>query len=161
MEKSQESSLELLKKRYGKIHKKYGLPNFNKMNEDFEIERIHDKETDFLLKEIRRAIVEKITAFLHFFEMFLNPTTAPIFILALLKTLTVHDKKLIEKIYHELVNLELASISLDMICNEKKEVLFVKHTVKKWQKLKPELHKFSEILSRIQIKKKERRSYLG
>lgn len=156
-----ESNLEQIKKKYESLRKKYGLPSFNKLNEEFEIEKVQEKETDFLLREIRRATTEKIAAFLHFFELFLNPVTAPLFVLVSLKELTASDKELIESIYRQLVNIELTSIALDMAYNEKKEAQFIKQITEKWQELKTELQEFSALLLKIQTKQKEKRSYLG
>lgn len=155
--------LEELNRRYGKYRKKYKLPSFSKLNQDFEIEKIQEKETEFLLREIRRAMSDKIVAFLRFFELFLNPTNAPVFVLAMLKTLSARDKELIEKIYHNLVSFELTSITLDIIYEEKKEAEFIKHVFKRWQSFKSELQEFSRIIERIKTKEKEkgRKSYFG
>ena len=161
--KKLESNLIELKKEYEKFRKKYKLPKFSELNQEFEIEKIQEKETEFLLREIRRAIGEKIVALLRFFELFLNPQTAPLFILAMLKNVNLNDKELIEKIYYKLVNFELTSITLDIIYNEKKEVEFIKEVTKKWQELKPELYNFSKIIERIKFREKERKrkSYFG
>ncbi len=155
--------LDILKKEYKKYQKKYKLPDFSDLNQEFEIEKIQEKETEFLLREIRRAISDKIAAFLRFFELFLNPQAAPVFILAVIKTLNNQDKVVIEKIYHTLVNFELTSITLDINYNEKKEAEFIKYIFKKWRNLKDELNKFSKIIERIKIKEKKenRKNYFG
>ncbi|MCL6500820.1 MAG: hypothetical protein K6T16_02175 [Candidatus Pacearchaeota archaeon] len=158
-----EIELSELKRRYDALRKKHGLPEFSKINEEFEIEKVQERETEFLLREIRRAMSEKIAAFLRFFELFLNPQAAPVFILGMLKSLTVKDKELIEHIYNQLVNFELTSITLDIIYDEKKEVDFIKNTFKKWQCIKEELQEFSRIIERAKLEEKERKrkSYFG
>ena len=45
--------LEQLKKDYEVIRKKYNLPGFKELNEDFYIEEIAESETDILLRKIR------------------------------------------------------------------------------------------------------------
>jgi len=152
-----------LKKEYEKYRKKYNLPSFSDLNQEFEIEKLQEKETEFLLREIRRAISDKIAAFLRFFELFLNPQAAPVFILAVIKTLNNKDKIIIEKIYHDLVNFELTSITLDIDYNEKKEAEFIKQIFKKWHTLKGELKEFSKIIDRMKTKDKQksRKSYFG
>ena len=57
MEKENESSVEEdcldeLKKVYLEIQKKYSLPDFDKLNEDFNIEKLADVETEYLIREI-------------------------------------------------------------------------------------------------------------
>ena len=46
-------------KKYLELNKKHNLPKFDELNRDFEIDKL-DKETDFLLKAIRKIIMEKI-----------------------------------------------------------------------------------------------------
>ncbi len=156
-------NLTKLKKEYEKFRRKYKLPEFSLLNQEFEVEKIQEKETDFLLREIRRAINDKIAAFLRFFELFLNPQNAPVFILSILRTLTHRDKEIIEKIYHELVNSELSSISLDIVYDERKEADFIKRISKRWQDLKPDLKDFIHIIEKIKTKEKakKKRSYFG
>ena len=50
-----ESCLEELKKKYEKLQKQYSLPSFEKLNEEFDIEKIAENETDFLLREVRKG----------------------------------------------------------------------------------------------------------
>ncbi|MEM4152504.1 MAG: hypothetical protein QXK80_00035 [Candidatus Pacearchaeota archaeon] len=158
-----QNTLERIKKQYEPLKKKYKLPEFSKLNEEFEIEKIQERETDFLLREIRRVMSEKIAAFLRFLEFFLNPQLAPLFILTSLKNLTPKEKDSIEKIYKELTNLELVSINLDINYNEEKEASFIKETLKKWQDLKPQLSEISEAILQIQKKSndKKSKSYFG
>ena len=158
-----EYNLDILKKEYEKFYKKYKLPNFSELNQEFEIEKLQEKETEFLLREIRRAISDKIAAFLRFFELFLNPQAAPVFVLNMLKSLNNRDKELIEQIYHELVNYELTAINLDIVYDEKKEAGFIKDIYKKWQVLKQELQEFSKVIERMKIKEQDmkKKSYFG
>ncbi|MCX8194245.1 MAG: hypothetical protein N3G19_02705 [Candidatus Pacearchaeota archaeon] len=157
------NNLERIKKQYEPLKKKYKLPEFSKLNEEFEIEKIQEKETDFLLREIRRIMGDKIIAFLRFLEFFLNPQIAPLFVLTSIKNLTQKEKDSIEKIYKELANIELASVNLDINYEENKEAQFIKEILKKWQELKPQLQEVSEAILQIQKKsgEKKNKSYFG
>ena len=161
--KKEDNDLERLKKQYAPLRKKYKLPDFAKLNEDFAIEKIQEKETDFLLREIRLVISDRIAAFLRFFELFLNPAMAPIFILSALKHLGPKNKESIERVYRELVVFELRSISLDVAYNERKEADFVKEITKGWQSIKTEIQEVSELIQKIHSKAKEKKkkSYYG
>jgi hypothetical protein len=155
-------SLEELKKQYSPFQKKYKLPDFSKLNEDFDIEKAQEKETEFLLREIRREITDKVAAFLRFFELFLNPQAAPLFVLGMLKNLNLHEKEIIGKIYKELVALEIEAVNLDIKYNEIDEARFIKGSFKKWQGMKPELERIGNSLRKIQTKEpKGKRSYFG
>lgn len=157
------STLDKIKKQYEPLKKKYKLPEFSKLNEEFEIEKIQEKETDFLLREIRRAMSDKIAAFLRFFELFLNPQAAPIFVLTSLKNLTTKEKETIENLYRELVKMELASVNLDVSYNEAKEAKFLIEVMKKWQEMKSEIQEIANSILKFQAKNGEKKgkSYFG
>ncbi len=158
-----ENNLEKIKKQFEPLKKKYKLPEFSKLNEEFEIEKIQEKETDFLLREIRRAISDKISAFLRFFELFVNPQAAPVFVLVSLKNLSSKEKEIIERAYKELVSLELAAVSLDISYNEAQEAQAILRVMKKWQELKPELEEVTTAILKVQEKSGEKKgkSYFG
>lgn len=155
-------SLDELMKKYAPFEKKYKLPSFGKLNEDFDVEKAQEKETQFVLREIRREVTDKVAAFLRFFELFLNPQAAPLFVLGMLKNLTLHEKDVIMKIYKELVALEIEAVNLDITYKEEEEARFIKETFKRWQILKPELEKIGKALSKMQVKpNKSKKSYFG
>src|SRR3989338_5772892 len=92
-----ESCLNELKKRYKAVQDKYKLPDFSYLNENFEIEKLAESETELLLREIREIILEKAVAYLRFIEMLLNPSNAPMFFFSLVKGLSADDRKVIER----------------------------------------------------------------
>ena len=158
-----EFGLAVLKKDYEVLKNKYKLPRFQQLNEDFEIERVADRETDMLLREIIKAITEKAVAFLRFLELVLNPTNAPFFMFAILKNLSANDKKLIEEIYEKLCEFEIKAISLDMEYKEKSEAGFISYSAKKWQSMHSEMKELGEIISKAWYASsdKKERNYCG
>lgn len=158
-----EGNLAKLKKEYSLFEKKYQLPKFSELNIEFEIEKLQERETDLLLREIRRTISDKTVAFLKFFEVFLNPQAAPLFLLSAIKSLNAHDKIKIEKIYKKIVLIEVQAISLDIEYEEKKEAEFIKNTYKNWKDMKEDLKIIEEILSRVnqESKSSNGKSYFG
>jgi len=158
-----ESSLEELKKDFEVLKKKYNLPEFQKLNEDFDIEKVAENETDFLLREIRKSIMDKAIAYLRFIEMLLNPSSAPLFILSVVKGTTTNDKKILERIYEKLGEFEIDVIELDCKYNEKDEAEFIKKISKEWKTISSDMAKFVEILRRNwrQKSRKDDRGYCG
>ncbi len=151
-----------IKKRYEPLQKKYKLPSFNELNREFEIEKVQETETDFLVREVRKSVGEKIGAFLRFLENIINPTLAPIFVLNSLKDLATKDKEIIKGCYEVLVRLELEAIHLDIDYDEKKEAAFIQKVFNKWQEIKPDLNEIVKLMERTQKKIEERKnSYLG
>ncbi|MCX6742035.1 MAG: hypothetical protein NTX24_02565 [Candidatus Pacearchaeota archaeon] len=157
-----DSCLAHFKKQYEPLRKKYKLPSFDDLNKEFEIEKIQERETDFILREIRKGVGEKVGAFLRFFEAVLNPVVAPAFIMAALKNFSNSDKEAIKENYQSLVEIELKSIKLDINYNEKTEAQFITQTFKTWQEIKPSLKVVIDSLSKVNVEgEKKRNSYMG
>ena len=138
------SPIENLEEEYRELQKKYSLPDFNALNEDFDIERIAEKETDFILKNIRRAINEKLSAYASLFETLTNPQSASMLIFSILKNATSEDKKKIKGIYQELSKLQISIMKLDTIYDEEAEAKFITNANSVWQKSKQEIHNIFE-----------------
>ena len=136
MDKKEESKLEKLKEDYKKIQSIYNLPDFEKLNSEFSIEKIAENETDFLVREIARVIAEKFSNYLRFVELVLNPANSPMFIFSIIKTMGENEKKKFSEIYKELARIELSLIELDVDFSEKKEADFINSSYKKWMILK-------------------------
>jgi len=156
-------SLQELKKQYEKLKKKYNLPTFSELNEDFEIEKLQERDTDTLSREIRRAMADRNLVYLRFVEMFQNPSQAPMFFLALVKGFDLDNKQLLDELYLDLGKFELKSIGLDNEYDEKKDVEFIKKFYKEWQQVKEKFGKFLKALEKSWEKKveKKEKGYLG
>lgn len=141
MIKDKKSDLEELKKEYAKIQKKYTLPDFEKLNEDFQIEKVAESETDFLTKEIRRVMAEKFANYLRFTETILNPVNAPIFVFSIIKTMGAEEKKRLTEVYKKLAKIEITLIELDIEFSEEKDARFIKESYKFWQEIKGDVLK--------------------
>jgi len=136
MKDKEESSLEDVKKDYAELEQKYGLPSFDELNKDFQVEKVTETETELLLKEIRRFIFDKISNYMRFLESLLNPVNASMFTFSVLKTLSADDKKIAEDVYKKLMKLEVDLMEVDIEYSEEKEAEFIKETVKVWNGIK-------------------------
>ncbi len=150
-----------LKKEYSMLEKKYQLPSFKMVNEAFEIDKI-DKNTDCLLRAVRKSMMEKVVNTLGFFEMLLNQTNVPGLYMSFLKSMTMEDKEKIEKLYKALGEVSLQSLDLEVEYSEKGEAELIKRTVSVWNSMKPD---FKLILGKIKKPNfnnvKKERSYYG
>ena len=129
---------------YDELKQKHNLPEFEKLAEDFDIEKITDKESIFLIREIRRTINEKITAYLHLFETLINPNAPPMFVFSILKNNSTNNKDDIKETYKTLSKIQIETMKLDTIYKEDAEVKFVNETFKAWQELKLKIYKLIE-----------------
>ncbi len=135
----EKSNLENLKKNYQKIQKKYDLPSFDDLNKDFQIEKVAEIETDFLIREIRKFLADKFSNYLRFVEAILNPVNAPMFIFSIIKSIGIKEKKKLTNIYGQLSKTEIRLIELDINFEEEKEADFVKESYKMWQEIKKDV----------------------
>jgi hypothetical protein len=109
-----EFNLSKLKEIYEKLRVKYNLPLFEKMNEDFQIEKIAESETEFILKEARRYITDKFFSYLRFLESILTPSNAPMFVFAITKTLGVKEREKLIELYKKIAKLEIDVVGLEI-----------------------------------------------
>ena len=153
--------LKSLKKDYDVLAKKYSLPSFDELDRDFEISKL-DKENDFLLRAVRKLMMEKIVNSINFLEMLINHANAPRMYLPYIKTMSIEDRKLIEDIYNSLSHLTLMSLDLEINSTEEFEAKLVEKVFVDWNKMKPN---FSKIVGNIKKPKrsliKKDRSYFG
>jgi len=150
-------------KEYKDLGEKYGLPSFDSLAEDFDVEKIFEKESSFMLREIRRAMNEKLCSYSNLMENLINLNSIPMFILSSIKNLNSNDKSKIKEIYDKLSIKQIEVMKLDTIYKEEDEAKFVNDTHKLWQELKPEILK---IINKLEEKSEENnnskeRGYFG
>jgi hypothetical protein len=145
MEKN-EFSLESIKELYNNYIPKYNLPLFSNLNEMFDIEEVNC-ETDFLLRKIRNKIFEKISGYLRFIEVLINPSNPLLFFYNFIKKLDSKDKDRLKKLYETFGNYEIEVISLDLFYSEQKEAEFIIKAYDYFNSARFELY---EILKKIQ-----------
>lgn len=156
--------LEKLKKDYSILKSKYGLPEYSNLIEDFNgIERASDVETDYLIREIRRYMADKLFNFHRFVEALLNPSNVPMHIFSMIKALGADEKKKLSDIYKDIAKIEIQVMELDLDFSEKKEADFIKNSFNTWQKIKKD---FSKILDAVKKNwdsksEEERKDYFG
>ncbi len=136
---AKESDLGNLIKEYKKIQNKHGLPDFGKLNEDFQIEKIAEFKTMLLIREIRKFMADKFSNYLKFIEEILHPVSSQMFVFSIIKSLSSEEKTKLTEIYKKLVKIEVGLIELDLEFFEKKEADFIKETYILWQEIKKEI----------------------
>ena len=154
-------NLEELKKEYYILEKKYKLPAFSELNENFDIEKLK-KGKELLLRSIRKIMTEKVFSLLGFVEILLNPMNAPRMYLSYIKSMTSEDKKEVDKVYSVLSDVIIAALKLEIDYSEKEEAEMIKKIMKDWDSVKPEFRKIiagmQKPLTNTQSKEK---SYFG
>lgn len=129
---------------YADLKKQHSLPDFEQLAQDFDIEKIADKETIFLAREVRRVINEKTTAYIHLFETLINPQGPPMFVFKILKNMSDKDKEKIQEFYKALSKTQIQIMKLDTLYSEEAEIKFINETFKLWQDMKTKIHALFE-----------------
>jgi inosine/xanthosine triphosphate pyrophosphatase family protein len=134
-----EFNLNKLKEDYKILQERYNLLSFEKLNADFQIEKIAEYETDFVLREIREAITTKLINYLRFIESLINPSNGPMFMFAVIKTLDTKQKEKLSELYKKMAKADIDLIELDLEYSEEKEAEAIKKYFDMWQEIKKEL----------------------
>ncbi|MBU4308592.1 MAG: hypothetical protein KJ566_02255 [Nanoarchaeota archaeon] len=143
-----EKSLEKLKEKYLEIQKRFGLPDFDELNREFQIEKIDSDETDYLIREIRKFFAEKFSNYMRFVEALLNPSNSPLFVFSIVKSLNSDDKTILQEVYKKLAKIEVDLIEVDLDFSEEKEAEFIKENYKVWKEIKKDLLKIIEVVKK-------------
>ena len=142
------SCLDELKKDYNELQEKYNLPSFDSLNRDFQIEKVAEFESDYLIREIRKDIADKFSNYLRFIESILNPVNSPMFVFSVIKSIGVDEKNKLSEIYKELARFEVTLVKLDADFSEEKEAEFVNNSYNAWQRIKKEILSVVEVVEK-------------
>lgn len=125
-----------VKEQYEKIQGQYSLPAFSVLNRDFELDKI-DVETEFVLRTVRKCMLEKVINALNFFDMLLNPSQAPRMYLPFLRTMTTQDKADLEQLYGAFGQVSVDCLPLELGYDEKQEAEMIVRIAQCWNVQKP------------------------
>lgn len=149
------------KEKYDSLAGKYKLPDFSKLNGDFEVDKI-DKESEYFLRVVRKVMMEKVVNSLNFLDMLVNPVNAPRIYHAYIKGMSVEDRKVIDEIYSALGKLSLESLAMEIGYDEKKEAELISEVFKVWGEMKPKFEKVMGNMKKPNANEfKRERGYFG
>lgn len=140
--------LKELKEKYNVFQSKYNLPSFDKLNEDFQIEKAVESETDFVLREVRRFITDKFFNYLRFIESILSPNNVPMFVFAITKTLRTGDKEKLIELYKKISKIEIDLVELDIQYSEEKEAKSIQEYYDLWQTMKKDFIEIVDVIKK-------------
>ena len=150
-----------VKERFNELKKKHALPDFDGLNNEFEVSGIENK--DFLLREIRRKMDERVEAFLKMLNTVLQPETN-IAELHECREFSEKDKEDIYRLFKRLMLMHDSSLLAGISCSEEEDARFISDTFKEWSKIKGQM---KDILSKMRdawkndTNIKEELGYLG
>ena len=160
---SEEKSLDEFKEDYRKIQGKYNMPEFEELNDCFQIEKAAEHETDFVLREVRRIIADRHFNYARFVESLLNPVNVPMFVYSVVKTLDVKEKETLSEVYKKLAKKEVDLVELDIDSSEEKEAKFIKDSLVLWKEMKKDVLAVMDVVKKNWDSKVEegKKDYFG
>lgn len=155
-----------VKKEYDKLKIKYSLPEFEKLEKDFEFYHLREniKDESYVLRLIRRRIYDKIVFFCNILERILFPNPSSLILINEAKFFPEEKRKEMFNIYKILMKYERLSLTLDISNDENKNVSFIKNIHKDWPHLRDYCQKIVQEISNRWEKEEEfeeKTGYLG
>lgn len=153
-----------IKKEYEILSRKYKLPGFEELDNEFEVSSIEDINKKFLIRIVRRRINDKMTFFNRILESILQPNTGSFVHLHESKFFSDEEKQEILISFRKLMRLERESLGLDINPDAEKDAEFINKVFREFNEMKKRLRKVSSILEEAWSKEEEKvvsESYFG
>ena len=154
------------KKEYQKLRKKYdNLPKFEELNNEFELSATKEfpEDKDFLLRNIRRKINERLVNLSRFIDETLNPNPGSIVGIIESKNFNTKDREKLRELLKNLMLLERKALLLEIEFNDNKEASYIKKSLNDWMKIKKDFKPFILIMMKSWDTKEEKQTnhYFG
>ena len=136
-----ELTIQELKEEYQKASKKHKVPDFDKLNEHFELIFLTRKE--FILRLCRRRMMDKLIFFMRILENILYPN--PQSQLSNYESTFFNDdqKKKLNELHRKMMVLERQSIAIDISPNEQRDADCINKLWAEWPKLNEVMNEVS------------------
>ena len=126
-----------LKQEINNIIKKYKFPSFKDLDSEFDISSIeHD---GFILRAMRRKMVEKLELFCKIIESLMLPDASSLASIQESKAIDEDQRISLHNLYKRLMIFDRISLSLEIENDDKKNVEFIQDLLSEWKNIKPQL----------------------
>ena len=131
-----------IEKEYSKLSKKYKLPKFKAIDDEFEISSLDNEK--FLIKNILRSISEKLEFYIEVIGSLVHPDGSSISSMYEIRFFTEDEKNGMYNLFKRLMKTDRNVIELVLKNDEKEQVDFLNKFFSDWLNLKKELLKYIE-----------------
>ncbi|MEK6856918.1 MAG: hypothetical protein AABX49_02800 [Nanoarchaeota archaeon] len=126
-----------LKEEYEKISKKYFLPKFEDLDEEFEIRSIEINKFGILIKAILRVITNKLNIFMNYLEPVINAPPQSLHALIEIRGISEEERSKMFEFYKEISALLHENLATELM-SEKDIAIQINKIWKLWPKIKKE-----------------------
>ena len=131
-----------IEKEYNNLSKKYKLPKFKDIDEEFEISALDNEK--FLIKNILRGISEKLEFYIEFISNLVHPDGTSISSMYEIRFFTEDEKNGMYMLFKKLMKTDRNVIELVLKNDEKEQSDFLNKFIADWKDMKKELLKYIE-----------------
>jgi|TARA_Y100000310_G_scaffold327902_1_gene395047 hypothetical protein len=126
-----------IEKEYIKLCKKYKLPKFKDLNNEFEISRLDN--VDFLIRNILRNVAEKLEFYCNLINELLQPDTSSLSSMHEVRFFTDSEKNKLYNQFKKLMKTHRNIIRLVLEHDEKNQAKFLNSFFSEWLEIKKQL----------------------
>lgn len=131
-----------IEQEYAKLSKKYKLPKFKDIDNEFEISALDNEK--FLIKNILRSISEKLEFYIEFISNLVHPDGSSISSMYEIRFFSEDEKNDMYNLFKRLMKIDRNVIELVLKNDEKEQADFLNKFFSDWLNLKKELLKYIE-----------------
>ncbi len=142
----------IMKKEYVVLKEKYGLPDFDDVDRDFEIYSI--SKDDDLIREILKKMFGVVDFYINFLEDIIQPDSR-FYTLKEANVLGKSERALVNATYNKLLYLHRKNVELSLDYEEKKAAKFIVQVFEEWQIVRRDLLPVVSLLKESWSKKVE------
>lgn len=149
-----------VKHEYEDLKKKFkNLPDWSLLNNEFEISTI--EKTDFLLRQIKDKIEEKLQWLQETLEKIINPDTSSFADMTEYTVFTETEKRMVLELYRKVVILKRAITEANLLQDDSADVDAIRKALDEWPSLRNESLNFVKKLKTAWHKPGNNKEVLG
>jgi hypothetical protein len=152
-----------MKEAYDTLKKEFDLPDFDLLNDEFEISTIEPE--GFLLREIKRKIKEKLHSAAEILTKFIQPETTTLSDLYEYRCFDDEAKKKIFELFSSILYLLRKIQETEFLLDAKEDAKIIKEAADKWPKMRqqmiPLLKELEKCWKTVPESDHELKGYLG
>ncbi len=133
--------MDTIEQEYNALIKKYRLPSFAKLDEEFEIRALEENRSGRPIKAIIRVIAGRLRNFLEALDPAVNPNPSSVYSMLIVNSLDQKTKEEIFDFYKRIALLYQKCILYEIESDEE-SAKFIKSFWKEWPKIKEKQKKF-------------------
>jgi hypothetical protein len=130
----------MIKETYEKLKKKFNLPDYEEVNNELEISSVESE--DFLLRQIRKKISERIETITTELGSILQPSAESLTDMHECRFFDDKEKKKMIETYKKLMIISRTGLEAEIGCDDRKDADMINNFFKEWKSLKKDVLAF-------------------